>query len=432
MSESFDPYKKWLAISAEEQPPNHYRLLGVPEFEDDLETIEHAADRQMSHVRSFASGQHAAHSQQILNELSAARVCLLSRKKAAYDAELKRTRAASVAAATPFPTGTPGAVAPVMRPASQSAPQTEEFLFDSSQSGRTSLTARKNSRWQNPAVIGGIAVVVVALIAGGLLFGTRARPEAAATSKTNSTARSPQKPALPIDTLSDRKSSQGPLVTSARKTQSTAIVTRADTPITRLLPSFENQPKPIAAPSETVDLLKLIDLDQHVIYGEWSFDGDALVCPRGGVNDLVASPVEPPLEYDLLVEMTRLEGQNQFWIGLVCGDHRSVLTIGGSGGGLYLDGKYWFRNETHHRSPILVNGESKSLVCRVRTTGITVTCDEETIIGWKGDLKRLTLPPSQSIAGAKTKGIYLQGASTAAHRITRFEIRPISSDPNTN
>ena len=35
MEEQFDAYFKWLGISPEDQPPNRYRLLGVPLFVDD-------------------------------------------------------------------------------------------------------------------------------------------------------------------------------------------------------------------------------------------------------------------------------------------------------------------------------------------------------------------------------------------------------------
>ena len=27
--DGFDPYRKWLGIPPQEQPPNHYRLLGI-------------------------------------------------------------------------------------------------------------------------------------------------------------------------------------------------------------------------------------------------------------------------------------------------------------------------------------------------------------------------------------------------------------------
>ncbi|MGB1817044.1 MAG: hypothetical protein ACPHJ3_16920 [Rubripirellula sp.] len=36
----FDPYYKWLGISADDQPANHYRLLGVDQFESDADVIE--------------------------------------------------------------------------------------------------------------------------------------------------------------------------------------------------------------------------------------------------------------------------------------------------------------------------------------------------------------------------------------------------------
>jgi hypothetical protein len=87
----FDAYHKWLAIPPHEQPPNHYRLLGVELFEEDSDVIAAAADRQMAHIKSFAAGKYASHSQRLLNELAAARICLLNaEQKARYDMQLKR------------------------------------------------------------------------------------------------------------------------------------------------------------------------------------------------------------------------------------------------------------------------------------------------------------------------------------------------------
>ncbi|MDY0165855.1 MAG: formylglycine-generating enzyme family protein [Thermoguttaceae bacterium] len=90
MIESFDPYHKWLGIPPKDQPPNHYRLLGVELFESDPDVIDAAASKQMAYVRNCATGPHTDLSQKILNELAAARVCLLKReKKAAYDKKLR-------------------------------------------------------------------------------------------------------------------------------------------------------------------------------------------------------------------------------------------------------------------------------------------------------------------------------------------------------
>lgn len=101
---AFDAYHKWLGIPPKDQPPNHYRLLGLELFESDMEVIEAAANRQMAYVQQRATGENVAISQKLLNELSAARVCLLdSKRKAAYDVQL-RSQAGSPPVASSSPT----------------------------------------------------------------------------------------------------------------------------------------------------------------------------------------------------------------------------------------------------------------------------------------------------------------------------------------
>lgn len=86
----FDPYYRWLAIPPEEQPPHHYRLLGLALFESSPEVIEAAADQRMAHLRTHQAGPHGPLSQKLLNEVSTAKLCLLKpERKAAYDAELR-------------------------------------------------------------------------------------------------------------------------------------------------------------------------------------------------------------------------------------------------------------------------------------------------------------------------------------------------------
>jgi hypothetical protein len=90
MPEGFDPYHKWLGIRPKDQPPNHYRLLGIELFENDLDVIASAADQRMAHVRSYQTGKNSELSQKILNQIAAARVCLLDgRKKEQYDLALQ-------------------------------------------------------------------------------------------------------------------------------------------------------------------------------------------------------------------------------------------------------------------------------------------------------------------------------------------------------
>lgn len=94
MPEKFDPYYKWLGIPPKDQPPNHYRLLAIEPFEPDSEVIDAAANRLMAYLQELTSGPHIDAAQQLLNEIAAARVCLLSgQRKSAYDAELRRNHA---------------------------------------------------------------------------------------------------------------------------------------------------------------------------------------------------------------------------------------------------------------------------------------------------------------------------------------------------
>jgi len=90
MSQTFDPYHQWLGIPPDKQPPNHYSLLAIEPFEDNPDVIENAADQRMAHLRTFQTGRHAELSQKLLNEVAAAKVCLLKpQKKAAYDEQLR-------------------------------------------------------------------------------------------------------------------------------------------------------------------------------------------------------------------------------------------------------------------------------------------------------------------------------------------------------
>lgn len=90
MSASFDPYYRWLSIPPTEQPPTHYRLLGLPAFESDAQVISSAAQRQIGHVRRYRDTPLAAYAQNLVNELEVARHCLTDPEaKAAYDAWLQ-------------------------------------------------------------------------------------------------------------------------------------------------------------------------------------------------------------------------------------------------------------------------------------------------------------------------------------------------------
>jgi pSer/pThr/pTyr-binding forkhead associated (FHA) protein len=93
----YDVYHQWLGIGPEEQPPNHYRLLGVPLFETDSEVIRNAAERQLRYVRQLAKGEFVEVGQKLLNALASAKLCLLdAKKRAVYDQQLREAMGAAI------------------------------------------------------------------------------------------------------------------------------------------------------------------------------------------------------------------------------------------------------------------------------------------------------------------------------------------------
>ncbi|HET6880438.1 MAG TPA: NPCBM/NEW2 domain-containing protein [Pirellulales bacterium] len=191
MAKAFDPYYKWLAIPPKDQPPNYYRLLGVERFESDLDVIESAADQRMAHVRSFQTGQNSALSQQILNELAAARVCLLSpEKKARYDATLRAQQPDDRLPATPAEKAEPP---PLVVP-----------------SRTTTATARRRQtlpRWLLPAGAATLLILLAALLL--LVRGGKQPPTLVTSSENKAKSSSPGKKLTsvkqPSQATSDKK-----------------------------------------------------------------------------------------------------------------------------------------------------------------------------------------------------------------------------------
>lgn len=90
MTAEFDPYYYFLGIGRKHQPADHYRILGVEQFEPNIEIIEMAADRQMAHLHRHEASDHSDDVAKLMNEVSRARLCLLNpSKRATYDAELR-------------------------------------------------------------------------------------------------------------------------------------------------------------------------------------------------------------------------------------------------------------------------------------------------------------------------------------------------------
>lgn len=176
MADTFDPYYVWLGIPPDEQPANHYRLLGLRAFESNADVIDHAADRQMAHLRTFSTGERASLAQRLLNEVAAARVCLLDpRAKTEYDARL---RAASSQRPGFAPTISPPANAPRPVAAIPLRPQAIPVTLPTATpvapqaaapspvivSGGSSLRRSKRSSPIVPIVVVGVLAIAAAVV----------------------------------------------------------------------------------------------------------------------------------------------------------------------------------------------------------------------------------------------------------------------------
>ena len=91
MTQTLDVYRDWLKISEKARPLNHYQLLRLKMFEDDTAKVREHYRAMNAHVRKFAAGEFATQSQELLNELAKAMLCLTDKqRKGEYDAAMGR------------------------------------------------------------------------------------------------------------------------------------------------------------------------------------------------------------------------------------------------------------------------------------------------------------------------------------------------------
>jgi hypothetical protein len=103
MSTTLDVYRDWLKIAEKARPLNHYQLLRLKVFEDDTAKVREHYRAMNAHVRKYAAGDYAKQSQDLLNELAKAMLCLTDKqRKGDYDATLGRKDASGKLKARTF------------------------------------------------------------------------------------------------------------------------------------------------------------------------------------------------------------------------------------------------------------------------------------------------------------------------------------------
>ncbi len=163
MSTGFDPLKEWLGIPADEQPPHCYRLLGLHIFEDRIQVIESAADRQAAYVQTLLAGPHAAVAQEVLNQIATARAWLVTAEnKAQYDAWLKEQLGWGAPPPQPEPASPPEPAEPEV------APDVSQALDGADLYVPSHRRAQKGRKRSSLGVMVSLVAAIVAVVAIGL------------------------------------------------------------------------------------------------------------------------------------------------------------------------------------------------------------------------------------------------------------------------
>src|SRR4051812_44970794 len=113
----FNAYTQWLGIPPQEQPPTHYRLLGIKPLEADAAAIDAAARKVAELIKSKAVEPYVGAAKKLLIEVAAARTCLLdSDTKTEYDQSLQDRPVAAAQAAAPAAPLRPIPIRPAAKP----------------------------------------------------------------------------------------------------------------------------------------------------------------------------------------------------------------------------------------------------------------------------------------------------------------------------
>lgn len=412
-SVAFDPYHKWLGIPKSDQPAHHYRLLGIPVFEDDLQVIEGAADRQMAFLRKFQSGEHSADALKLLNEISRARLCLLKPDtKAAYDADLR----SKLTVEPPVPD------TPATKPV-----------------------------WQQTSVLGGAAVAVVLLAVTVMMLSTSRKPAKPDTdtegqggvAKVPETspealskeAKQERNPSVPKDAVADgtKKKTSTNQEDPADKGDQPRWPTLTDgDPDTKSDPSTASEKSTEKAtgktkpPTNAGDLLAALDIDRDRIQGSWKKEQGKLISPVDAPFAALQLPTATPDEFDLVAELTRISGEGSLLLGFPVQGNQSGVAIDGWGGstsGLEtIDGEHPDTHPDHYSGSVLPTAKRIKVVCQIRTGSVTVEAAGKRIVEWQGPPTLLSVDSKYRL---RLKPSLVIGSRDAEFAISRLELVPV-------
>lgn len=437
--EPFDPYSKWLGIPPAEQPPNHYRLLGLKPLEANPEVIARGADRVAVHLQKFSTGQFAAPSQKLLQEVAAAKQCLLQpAAKAAYDAKLRQRlglaapqELPSLAASDPFGLGLPpldggglpslGGGSPSLDAGLPSLPSLDAGGLPPLGSLPTSPPQAKGkapgaAAGNPPAegipiffVVGGAVGVFVLLLLVAVFALSGGKPAPIADRKEPERIESPPPAAAapaPEPTPAATEPAPAPTAPPAEPPAAPPPEQPAPPPVPETLPKPAEPPKPLpvmeptpeAQVVERVDLLARVNGDRDSARPDsWRREGPELVSGVSGayLNVPYVLPLDLRLRLEIRVEPP--EGKSFLAAAIPAGLDRNqvpVLLNAPGAGGVHsgvdqVDGKRFFENDTTKPGAPLPEGNWFEVVYTVRPGLVEAVVAGVPVVVWNRSVSSL-------------------------------------------
>jgi len=213
-----------------------------------------------------------------------------------------------------------------------------------------------------------------------------------------------------------------------RETADTSLLPRIETVD---ISNEKHLDRNFSQPTESIDLLPMIDVDKDAVSGKWVKAGGFLESPkRFGAR--IEIPFEPPAEYELTVVATPLDEPNGLLLGQLMSGHRFVTLVNHNvrqdkpASALEnVDGKNVSENSTAIMAELLKKDRPSQIIVTVRDGSVVVRCDGRTVIDWAGKPEQLSLGDYWE---TPHKNALFLGAYDCRYRFSRISLAPLAGE----
>ncbi len=193
--------------------------------------------------------------------------------------------------------------------------------------------------------------------------------------------------------------------------------------------------------SVAIDLLKRINTKRDTVSGEFRLENGRLI-HRGGGDRRIYLPYQPPLDYDLIAEIKRVDASDGAFVFLLLLNGKQTMVAVDSyrmqtTGLTFVDGADLdsVKNDSAHRKTVLPQGSLTQIRLVVRGAKVQIYAGDTRIVDWQGKQSRLSLPENWATPNPKALAI---GSTVSQFEVSRLEIIPVrptiatGSDPQSN